>query len=220
MDLPFCVRRGRSRRHLAAARPDAPAQRTLARWASALCACLFAVTANNACALYGDKLSFWHMFRSADRPGAASGWGFGEVVESRCDRIAVGERLFGFLPVGGYLVLRRRDFGAGLFDATPGGGCGADLHYFLRRGQSRNRRSRWDDRLFALLYPLFGVIYLLADGHWRLAAHRQQPATHHGGIESRPPVRSSACRHALPAADLLKGLTSPSPRLRQIPRLL
>ena len=43
--------------------PDAPAQRTLAVGEVRLRVCLFAVTANNVtCALYGDKLSFWHMF--------------------------------------------------------------------------------------------------------------------------------------------------------------
>lgn len=88
----------------------------------------------------------------------------GEVVESRCDGVAVGERLFGFLPMGSYLVLRPGAVSAsGFFDhAMPRADAAPILHYFLR-WNGRPQPATVGDGLFVLFYPLFGVGYLLAD---------------------------------------------------------
>ena len=208
----FCVRRDDPAVTSLQPDPDAPAQRTLAVGEVRLRVCLFAVTANNVtCALYGDKLSFWHMFPvSGPTWGCIPGWGFGEVVESRCDRITVGERLFGFLPMGSYLVLRPGTISAqGFFDATPERADAAPiLHYFLRRGQSQQAEPM-DDRLFALLYPLFGVGYLLADYVATGGATGSGPLLITAASSKTAACAAFCLRRALPAADLW-GLTSPS----------
>ncbi|RBP52796.1 DUF2855 family protein [Arenicella xantha] len=64
----------------------------------------FAFTANNITyAVLGDKLKYWHFFQphgdNAEDWGIIPVWGFADVVESKCDDLPVGDRLFGyFLP--------------------------------------------------------------------------------------------------------------------------
>jgi hypothetical protein len=63
----------------------------------------FALTTNNITyGVFGDMLRYWDVFPASDSPaewGRIPTWGFAEVVESKCDDVAIGERLFGFLPM-------------------------------------------------------------------------------------------------------------------------
>lgn len=208
----FCVRRDDPAVTSLQPDPDAPAQRPLAAGEIRLRVCMFAVTANNVtCALYGHKLSFWDMFPVGLPPwGCIPGWGFGEVVESQCDGIEVGERLFGFLPMGSYLVLRPGTRSAqGFFDtATERVDVAPILHYFLRWNQ-RPQPALMDDALFALLYPLFGVGYLLADYVAINGANAGGPILITAASSKTAASTAFCLRRALPAADLW-GVTASS----------
>ena len=133
-----------------------------ARWLAVVSAldasaCL-QVTANNVtCALYGDKLSFWHVSGHGPTWGCilAGSWRGGRIaLRSHHRRRAV----IGFADGQSYLsVAAGNDWRRAFFDATPERADAAPiLHYFLRRGQSQQAEPM-DDRLFALFYPLFGV---------------------------------------------------------------
>lgn len=71
----------------------------------------WALTANNITyMLTGDKIGYWKYFNPADydiHMDASDGiewgrmpvWGYGEIIESRCEGADVGRRVYGFMPI-------------------------------------------------------------------------------------------------------------------------
>ena len=60
----------------------------------------FSVTANNVTyAVIGDMFGYWNFFPAPDGMGIVPMWGHARVVESNCSDIAVGERVYGYLPM-------------------------------------------------------------------------------------------------------------------------
>lgn len=68
----------------------------------------FAFTANNITyAELGERLAYWKFYPAVEEGyGVVPAWGFGDVLESRHDDIAMGERIFGFLPMASHAVLQ------------------------------------------------------------------------------------------------------------------
>src|SRR5687768_10709885 len=65
------------------------------------------MTANNVTyALAGDLLNYWSFFPAADGWGRVPVWGFAEVVASTLDEVAVGTRVYGYLPTSSHLVVQ------------------------------------------------------------------------------------------------------------------
>jgi len=112
MDANTCFRFCVGRADLHATRllsdPDAPAARPLAEGEVRLRVQSFALTANNITyAAFGDKMKYWQFFPSgAEGWGCIPVWGFAEVEESRCADVATGQRVYGYLPMGRYLVVQ------------------------------------------------------------------------------------------------------------------
>lgn len=70
----------------------------------------FAFTANNITyAVMGDYLRYWQFFPpngdAAEQWGIIPVWGFADVVESKSDNLAIGERLFGYFPPANQLIM-------------------------------------------------------------------------------------------------------------------
>jgi len=71
----------------------------------------FGFTANNITyAAAGDMIGYWTFFPAPELGddvnwGRVPVWGFADVIESRCDGVAEGERLFGYLPMSTELVI-------------------------------------------------------------------------------------------------------------------
>ena len=71
----------------------------------------FGFTANNITyAAAGDMIGYWTFFPAPELGddvnwGRVPVWGFADVVESRCDGVSEGERLFGYLPMSTELVI-------------------------------------------------------------------------------------------------------------------
>ena len=64
----------------------------------------FSVTANNITyAVIGDMFGYWNFFPAAGDFGVVPMWGHAMVEESHCPEIAVGERVYGYLPMGTHL---------------------------------------------------------------------------------------------------------------------
>lgn len=64
----------------------------------------FSVTANNITyAVIGDMFGYWNFFPAQGDYGVVPMWGHAVVEESRCPEIAVGERVYGYLPMGTHL---------------------------------------------------------------------------------------------------------------------
>jgi hypothetical protein len=146
--------------------PDAPAARALRDGEARLAIGDFAFTANNVTyAALGAAMNYWAFFPSEDADwGCIPVWGFATVTESRADGVAVGTRVYGYLPMGSHLVVQPARAGAGGFaDAAPHRqalpaayqqytACAADpLHDPAREAQQ------------ALLRPLFATSFLIDD---------------------------------------------------------
>ena len=67
----------------------------------------FALTSNNITyAAFGDTMNYWRFYPTGDAStGCIPVWGFGTVVESRCDGVATGDRHYGYFPIADEAVL-------------------------------------------------------------------------------------------------------------------
>ena len=68
----------------------------------------FAVTSNNITySVIGHLMGYWDFFPPADEGwGRVPAFGYAEIVESRCDGVDVGTRVYGYLPMASHVVLR------------------------------------------------------------------------------------------------------------------
>lgn len=79
----------------------------------------FSVTANNVTyAVAGDAFGYWNFFPGKGEWGVVPMWGHATVVESRHGDIAVGERVYGYLPMGEALDVLPGNVSAGGFIDT------------------------------------------------------------------------------------------------------
>tara|TARA_R110000824_G_scaffold118960_2_gene271583 strand:- start:202452 stop:203531 length:1080 start_codon:yes stop_codon:yes gene_type:complete len=66
----------------------------------------FAFTSNNVTyAAFGEAMQYWDFFPAPEGYGRIPVWGFADVVESKCEGIAVGERVYGYWPMSSHVVL-------------------------------------------------------------------------------------------------------------------
>ena len=160
----------------------------------------FGFTANNVTyAAAGDLIGYWTFFPapSVDDEvnwGRVPVWGFGDVVESRCDGLAEGERLFGYFPMSTELVISPDQRHRGRTVRRIGApGLAADrvqpLHTMCRRSHVRpGPRGRAN----AVLAPVLHVVR-----HRRLPGRSQVLRGEHRGAGQR--VEQDGVRHGPPA---------------------
>lgn len=76
----------------------------------------FAVTANNVTyAVIGDMFRYWDFFPAEGDWGVVPMWGHAVVEDSNCAEIAVGERVYGYLPMATHLDVTPGRISAGQF---------------------------------------------------------------------------------------------------------
>lgn len=126
----------------------------------------FAVTANNVTyAAFGDAMAYWNFFPTGDAEwGIVPVWGFGNVVESRCDGITVGERIYGYFPMSTHVVMQPTRVAAHGF--TDGIEHRAALHAVYNAYLRVAADPAYDAGLEAeqmLLRPLFTTSFLIDD---------------------------------------------------------
>ncbi len=79
----------------------------------------FSVTANNVTyAVVGDGFKYWDFFPAPEGMGIVPMWGHARVIESRHPDIAVGERVYGYLPMASHLDVLPGRISAGGFSDT------------------------------------------------------------------------------------------------------
>jgi len=128
----------------------------------------FALTANNITyAVFGDMLQYWNAFPATDSPaewGRVPVWGIAEVTESRSDLLAVGERLFGFLPMSDETIITPgKSDASGLSDvAAHREGLFGTYNRYQRVAADPNYRADRDQHQM-LLYPLFVTGFVIDD---------------------------------------------------------
>jgi hypothetical protein len=123
----------------------------------------FALTANNITyAAHGADMKYWDFFPAPDGWGIVPVWGFAEVVDSRCDGVAMGTRLYGYWPMASQAVLTPVKVSAkGLVDGAARRHGLASVYngYQITTGDA----SVGDERIYALFRPLYLTSFLLAD---------------------------------------------------------
>ncbi|BEP95008.1 DUF2855 family protein [Acidovorax sp. A79] len=126
----------------------------------------FALTSNNITyAALGNMLNYWQFFPTSEPGwGIVPVWGFGTVTESSHPDVAVGERLYGYWPMGTQAVLSpQRANAAGFSDGAPHrAGLHAVYNHYLRTRTDPLYRADNED-VQALLRPLFITSWLIDD---------------------------------------------------------
>lgn len=120
----------------------------------------FGLTANNVTyGLLGDDLRYWTFFPTLEEGwGRVPAWGFAAAVESRSPAVPEGTRIYGYVPMGGELVLTpTRVDERGLRDASVRRAPLPAAYNAYRRAEP----SRDDDAVM-VLQPLFLTSVLLA----------------------------------------------------------
>lgn len=119
----------------------------------------FALTANNITyGVYGDRLGYWRFFPADENWGRIPVWGFAQVLRSTVETLAVGTRLFGYLPMSTHWVTRLERRPWGVVDVSP---HRAELPPAYN-GLVEAAPGPLDDPI-ALLRPLFLTAFLLDD---------------------------------------------------------
>ncbi len=127
---------------------------------------LFSFTANNVTyAMFGEKMKYWEFFPTDDAAyGTIPVWGFADVVASKAEGIAVGERFYGYYPMSTHLLVKPSR-------VSPNSFIDASLHrvelpaiynqYIRTSTDSMYRKDR--EAEIAILRPLFATSFLLED---------------------------------------------------------
>ncbi|MEU8152226.1 DUF2855 family protein [Micromonospora sp. NPDC048986] len=128
------------------------------------------LTANNVTyAVLGDSMRYWQFF-----PPAAQGlgpqwglpplWGFAEVVASAVAGVEVGQRIYGYLPPAGHLVVRPDRIDAtGFREASPHRAELPSPYNAYRSTIGDPAYQRDQEDLLILFRPLFFTSFMLAD---------------------------------------------------------
>ena len=126
----------------------------------------FALTSNNITyAAFGDVMSYWQFYPTGqDDWGIVPVWGFGAVTQSLHPGVAVGERLYGYWPMGGSAVLQPdRLSPAGFSDAAPHRSALHAVYNHYLRCNSDPFYTAASEHAQALLRPLFVTSWLIDD---------------------------------------------------------
>ncbi|WP_164115666.1 DUF2855 family protein [Sphingorhabdus sp. Alg239-R122] len=134
----------------------------------------FALTANNITyAVMGEQMKYWNFFPSGDDgKGILPMWGHAKVAASGHDNFAVGERLYGYLPMGSHLVVQPGKISDGGFmDMAPHRHEMSPLYSQYRRlaADPAHHPDFEDER--SLFSPLFATSFLIEDMFRRAEWH-------------------------------------------------
>ena len=113
---------------------------------------------------FGDMMSYWDFFPAEDGWGRVPVWGFAEVVESRAQGFAEGQRFFGYWPMGDELIVEPTRIDDRGF--TDGSEHRSHLAKAYNWYYNINMFSRTGDLYEAqqmLLYPLFYTGFVMDD---------------------------------------------------------
>ncbi|WP_372777788.1 DUF2855 family protein [Litorivivens sp.] len=127
----------------------------------------FGLTANNVTyAVMGDAIGYWKFYPAPDNWGKVTVWGCANVVESRCEDVEIGERLYGFFPMSSHAILQPGKIRNDNFrDIAPHRTelPGSALYSNYRRTQREPELVQQFENERCLLFPLMATGYVLYD---------------------------------------------------------
>ena len=123
----------------------------------------YALTANNITyAVVGDGFGYWNFFPTGDAEwGIVPVWGFASVVASKNADIAVGERVYGYLPMASHLLVTPTNVQDGGFVDGAAHRHGLAIIYNQYNRLGKGEGSLEAER--AIFQPLFTTSFLIED---------------------------------------------------------
>lgn len=125
----------------------------------------FSFTSNNITyAAVGEVVGYWRFFPAEGDWGIIPVWGFADVVASEHDSIAVGDRYYGYFPMGSHLVVEPQDISAyGFKDgAAHRVGLPAIYNSYINVANDLTY-SQETEGVESIFRPLFATSFLLDD---------------------------------------------------------
>lgn len=125
----------------------------------------FAVTANNVTyAVVGEQVGYWNFFPAPESWGIVPVWGHAHVVASGVSEIAVGERVYGYLPMASHLIVQPGKISAGLFrDMAAHRQPMSPVYNQYRRLAADPAHDPANEDMRMLFEPLFLTSFLIED---------------------------------------------------------
>ena len=125
----------------------------------------FALTANNITyAATGGIIGYWQFFPAPKPWGIVPVWGFARVIASNAPEIAIGERVYGFLPFASHLVMRPdRIKPASMVDGAAHRAALPPIYNDYQRLGTKAPASPLAEDIQMLFQPLFATSFLLHD---------------------------------------------------------
>lgn len=125
----------------------------------------FALTSNNVTyAAIGDQFAYWKFFPTAEPNGRVPVWGFADVVESSSPDATVGERLWGYYPIGTHLVVTpTKATPRGFVDGAAHRNGLPPVYNQYERVAADPAYKREHEAQIALFRPLFVTGFLIDD---------------------------------------------------------
>jgi len=129
----------------------------------------YGLTANNVSyAVSGDMIGYWKYYPVSSDDGVNWGkvpvWGMADIVESKCDGVEAGERIYGFLPMASEVIMRPGKLKAGSFvDVAEHRQPLPELYNGFNRTAGEPALYKTLENERCLLFPLFVTSYVLAD---------------------------------------------------------
>ncbi|MGB5724145.1 MAG: DUF2855 family protein [Parasphingorhabdus sp.] len=123
----------------------------------------YALTANNITyAVVGDGFGYWNFFPTGDADwGIVPVWGFASVVASQNPDIAIGERVYGYLPMASHLLVTPTNIQDGGFVDGAAHRQGLAIIYNQYNRLGKGEGSLEAER--AIFQPLFTTSFLIED---------------------------------------------------------
>jgi hypothetical protein len=125
----------------------------------------FGLTSNNVTyGVVGDMIGYWGFFPADEGWGRIPVWGFAEVVDSHRDDVAVGTRVFGYLPMSSHLIVEpTRVSPHGFTDGAAHRSELPPLYNRYRRTDTDPTYSPETEDVQAILSPLFATSFVIDD---------------------------------------------------------
>lgn len=125
----------------------------------------FALTANNITyGVAGDAIGYWQFFPADDGWGRIPVWGFGDVVASTVDGMAVGDRFYGYFPMARYLTVKaERVSEHGFSDGAAHRAALPPLYNHYTRTRTDPAYRADQEAMQMLFRPLFYTSFFLDD---------------------------------------------------------
>ena len=125
----------------------------------------FALTSNNVSyAISGDTIGYWGFFPANDNWGKVPVWGCANVIQSNCDEVPVGDRVWGFFPMASHAVLLPGNVRDDQFvDVAAHRQALPALYNSYRRTAAEPEVLQSMEVERCLLFPLFATSWLIYD---------------------------------------------------------